>query len=416
MSGWMNRVGRSMMAGGVFIATVAFGLGLAGGGTASAALPPVNGCGFRFGPVSQQGAAGTVFYFVALEPASPAQRCSTVVGFTASLRAAGAAYTNVDNNPLASTELVSFTPGRLPPELVVGWGRGHCADPPGPGALTVTSANQQVAIPVAANSCGGAGSPHSVLLAVSVPSISVVGIAPTVDNKGYLLTDELADVKGLGDGKSLFPPFQPSAPIVGIRATPTGTGAWLVGADGGVFTSGNATFHGSLGNVHLNAPIVAMASTPDGGGYWLVGADGGVFSFGDAKFDGSLGNVHLNAPIVAMASTPDGGGYWLVGADGGVFSFGDAKFDGSLGNVLLKAPIVAMAAGPHGGYWLVGSDGGIFTFGGVPFEGSLGAVHLDAPISAMAPTSTGTGYWLLGADGGVFTFGNAGFFGTYFSP
>ena len=264
MSGWMNRVGRSMMAGGVFIATVAFGLGLAGGGTASAALPPVNGCGFRFGPVSQQGAAGTVFYFVALEPASPAQRCSTVVGFTASLRAAGAAYTNVDNNPLASTELVSFTPGRLPPELVVGWGRGHCADPPGPGALTVTSANQQVAIPVAANSCGGAGSPHSVLLAVSVPSISVVGIAPTVDNKGYLLTDELADVKGLGDGKSLFPPFQPSAPIVGIRATPTGTGAWLVGADGGVFSLGNATFHGSAWQVHLDAPIVGIAPTPDG--------------------------------------------------------------------------------------------------------------------------------------------------------
>jgi hypothetical protein len=30
-----------------------------------------------------------------------------------------------------------------------------------------------------------------------------------------------------------------------------------------------------------------MASTPDGGGYWLVAADGGVFSFGDAGFFGS---------------------------------------------------------------------------------------------------------------------------------
>ena len=25
-----------------------------------------------------------------------------------------------------------------------------------------------------------------------------------------------------------------------------------------------------------------MAATPDGKGYWLVGADGGIFSYGDA--------------------------------------------------------------------------------------------------------------------------------------
>ena len=32
-----------------------------------------------------------------------------------------------------------------------------------------------------------------------------------------------------------------------------------------------------------------MAATPDGGGYWLVGADGGIFSYGDAAFFGSVG-------------------------------------------------------------------------------------------------------------------------------
>ena len=64
----------------------------------------------------------------------------------------------------------------------------------------------------------------------------------------------------------------------------------------------------------LAAPIVAMAPTPDGGGYWLVGADGGVFTFGDATFHGSLAASHLAAPIVAMAPTPDGGGYWLANA------------------------------------------------------------------------------------------------------
>ena len=74
-----------------------------------------------------------------------------------------------------------------------------------------------------------------------------------------------------------------------------------------------------------------MAATPDGGGYWLVGADGGVFSFGDASYHGSLGGRQLGKAIVAMAATPDGRGYWLVAADGGVLAFGDASFLGSIG-------------------------------------------------------------------------------------
>lgn len=40
--------------------------------------------------------------------------------------------------------------------------------------------------------------------------------------------------------------------------------------------------------INSNAPIVGMAATPTGKGYWLVAADGGVFSFGDAAFFGSL--------------------------------------------------------------------------------------------------------------------------------
>jgi hypothetical protein len=44
-----------------------------------------------------------------------------------------------------------------------------------------------------------------------------------------------------------------------------------------------------------------MAPTPDGAGYWLVAADGGVFTFGDATYHGSMGGTRLNAPIVGMA-------------------------------------------------------------------------------------------------------------------
>jgi hypothetical protein len=74
-----------------------------------------------------------------------------------------------------------------------------------------------------------------------------------------------------------------------------------------------------------------MAATPGGHGYWLVAADGGIFSFGDAAFYGSTGSIALNQPVVGMAATPGGHGYWLVAGDGGIFSFGDAAFYGSRG-------------------------------------------------------------------------------------
>ena len=77
--------------------------------------------------------------------------------------------------------------------------------------------------------------------------------------------------------------------------------------------------------MHLNQPVVGIAATPSGRGYWLVASDGGIFTFGDARFHGSTGAIHLNSPIVGMASTPSGHGYWLVASDGGIFTFGDAR-------------------------------------------------------------------------------------------
>jgi beta-lactamase class A len=139
-----------------------------------------------------------------------------------------------------------------------------------------------------------------------------------------------------------------------------------------------------------------MAATTTGNGYWLVAADGGIFSFGDAHFHGSAGNLHLGEPVVGMAATPSGHGYWLVAADGGIFSFGDAHFHGSMGGARLVAPIVGMAATTTGnGYWLVAADGGIFTFGDAHFHGSAGNLHLGEPVVGMAATPTGNGYWIV---------------------
>ena len=73
-----------------------------------------------------------------------------------------------------------------------------------------------------------------------------------------------------------------------------------------------------------------MAATIEGSGYWLVGGDGGVFSYGSAHFYGSAGGLPLNQPVVGMARTHDNKGYWLVAADGGIFAYGDASFYGSM--------------------------------------------------------------------------------------
>ena len=93
-----------------------------------------------------------------------------------------------------------------------------------------------------------------------------------------------------------------------------------------------------MGGKPLNKPVVGLASTPDNKGYWEVASDGGIFSFGDAAFHGSAGSLVLNKPIVGMAATPDGQGYWLVASDGGVFTYGDAHYSGSMGGIALNKP------------------------------------------------------------------------------
>jgi hypothetical protein len=82
-----------------------------------------------------------------------------------------------------------------------------------------------------------------------------------------------------------------------------------------------------MGGVRLNAPMVGMAATPSGNGYWCVASDGGIFTFGDAPFHGSMGGKPLARPVVGMSHDP-AGGYWLVAQDGGIFTF-DAPFLGT---------------------------------------------------------------------------------------
>ena len=144
-------------------------------------------------------------------------------------------------------------------------------------------------------------------------------------------------------------------------------------------------------------PIVGMAATPSGNGYWEVAADGGIFSFGDAAFHGSMGGIPLNQPIVGMAATPSGNGYWEVAADGGIFSFGDAAFHGSMGGIPLNQARSSAwrrpRAGTATGRWR--PTAAIFSFGS-PFYGSRGGQSGSDRFFGMVATPDGGGYLLTG--------------------
>ena len=239
-------------------------------------------------------------------------------------------------------------------------------------------------------------------------SPTVAGAATPASTPAAVSLTQPGQVAAVGAAPALGSPGSAAHDPVGIARTPSGKGYWVVGADGGVYSYGDATFYGGEGSQHLNAPIVGIAATPSGHGYWLVASDGGIFTFGDATFYGSEGSQHLNAPIVGIAATPTGHGYWLVASDGGIFTFGDAAFYGSEGSQHLNAPIVGIAATPTGqGYWLAGSDGGIFTFGDAAFHGSLPAQGMAAKVSAITGASGGQGYWLADTTGRTYAYGAA---------
>jgi hypothetical protein len=127
--------------------------------------------------------------------------------------------------------------------------------------------------------------------------------------------------------------------------------------------------------MRLNARVLDLAITASGHGYWFVAADGGVFSFGDAQFHGSTGSMRLAAPVMSMASARDGRGYWLVASDGGIFAFG-VPFEGSLPGLRAilggtYVPTMRMRAiSSSDGYYLLGLDGSIEAFGTARFFGS----------------------------------------------
>jgi hypothetical protein len=203
-----------------------------------------------------------------------------------------------------------------------------------------------------------------------------------------------------------------TAPMVGLAPTPTGAGYWLVDRDGEVFPFGDAGSFGAAKDRSPRSAVVGIAATATGRGYWIADDDGRVFAFGDAPDLGAAA-VTGGDRAVGIAGTPTGRGYWVASARGGVFAFGDAGFFGAAAGAPLAKPVVGLAPTPAGnGYWLFAGDGGVLTFGAAGFHESMGGKPLAQPVVGGAGGQSGAGYTMAAGDGGVFTFGDARFYGS----
>jgi hypothetical protein len=208
-------------------------------------------------------------------------------------------------------------------------------------------------------------------------------------------------------------------PVVGIAPTAGRTGYWLVASDGGVFAFGGALYKGSIpglglapagsgGSRELNAPIVGLVPSVDGNGYFMVGADGGVFSFGDAAYEGSCPGIGgCSGTAVSVVPDATGDGYWIVTTTGHVYAFGDAENYGAPGPQFV--PVTSAAATPDGkGYWVLFSNGVVGTYGdAVSYGAPAGLTGGSDPAASIFPTSDGKGYWVATAAGKVYSYGDA---------
>ena len=269
------------------------------------------------------------------------------------------------------------------------------------------------------------------LRAMGYRFVSVCGSAPAAG-------PQVTATYGFGDAPIPGPAVTSNGPLV-AAAMPDGGGYWEVASDGGIFSFGDAAFHGSMGGTPLNAahrghggqcptaaatgrwrptagsspsamprstaPWAARRSTRPSWAWRQCPTAAATGRWRPTAGSSPSATPRSTAPWAARRSTSpswawrpsaDGGGYWEVASDGGIFGFGDAAFHGSMGGTPLNEPIVGMApSADGGGYWEVASDGGIFGFG-APFFGSRAGLDPRDRFFSIVPSPDSGGYLLAG--------------------
>ena len=166
--------------------------------------------------------------------------------------------------------------------------------------------------------------------AAETSTVPIVGIAATPNGKGYWIASSNGHVYGFGDAQLEGMPNSYMAPYDAIGARPAGGYVVTAASNAATYDYPGGQLSGGGPGAALAAMLVGTAVTPSGNGTWQVGTDGGVITTGDAIFHGSVPSVNgtLTAPVTGIAGSPDGQGYWLVCANGDVYSFGSAHYFG----------------------------------------------------------------------------------------
>ncbi len=163
--------------------------------------------------------------------------------------------------------------------------------------------------------------------------------------------------------------------------------------------------------------LPGSAGQPSGGvgGYWINAADGGVFSFGNAQFHGSMGGMRVERTRSSASRRPTTPtGYWEVAT---------RRWRVQLRRRQLlrqhRQHPIEQADGRDGGHarrgWLLAR--GRPTVASSPTAtpastAARAASRSTSRSSGWCRRTTAVGYWLIASDGGVFAFGDAGFFGS----
>jgi len=213
-----------------------------------------------------------------------------------------------------------------------------------------------------------------------------------------------------GPGPASVPPGV--APLFGVASALLFGGPVAATLFGPTSTGASGSPTGSpIAPLPLTAPVVGLAATPDGAGYWLVSADGGVYSFGDAGFFGAGATAHVAGPVIGLTSSPSGEGYWMQTAQGAVSAFGDAsptasfvgastlaaQLSGSTG-LPLTAPVVGLALPTRSALsdipmsYVVLDHAAAATCSGLPWTvlAAIGKVESDFGRSTLPGVQSGT--------------------------
>jgi Ricin-type beta-trefoil lectin domain-like len=190
--------------------------------------------------------------------------------------------------------------------------------------------------------------------------------------------------------------------ITAAAASPNGEGLWAVDESRHVWTAGNVVSYGDVTND--NETPVGMVATASGEGYYIVMNDGGVFVRGDARFYGSTGGnkpgLHdISGIALSFDLKGQQNGYWLVADDGGVFSFGDAPLLGSTGGDDGGRYVTNIITRDEHAYAWVHSNGRVQFSRDIPKVTIQGNLPANAGVWGVTSDGSNTGVYQLPANG-----------------